>query len=193
MLDTITQIDFSILYFIRDNLKNAFFDIIMPFISFAEEGGMMWIALSVGLICFKRTRYAGFAILLAMVIDTLICEGIIKNLVCRVRPCNQVDDIVMLVTKPQSYSFPSNHSASSFAAATAFVVNIRKKLWSIPVFLLAMSVAFSRLYNFVHFPSDVLAGIILGTLISIGVCYIMKRSGFRALLIRKNIISIESE
>ncbi len=193
MLDYITQIDFNILYWIQDNLKNAVFDLAMPFISFIEEGGMMWIALSIGLICFKRTRYAGFAILLAMGLDTLICEGIIKNLVCRVRPCNQVDDIIMLVSKQQSYSFPSNHSASSFAAATAFTMNIRKKLWSVPVFLFASAVAFSRLYNFVHFPSDVLAGIILGTLIAVCLCYVLKKCGFRAFLERKNIISLESE
>ncbi|MBQ9674259.1 MAG: phosphatase PAP2 family protein [Ruminococcus sp.] len=191
MFENITQIDFDILYWIQDNLKNAFLDVLMPFFSIAEEGGVIWIALAIGLICFKKTRYCGIAILLAMAVDTIICEGIIKNIVCRVRPCNQVDDLVMLVSKPQSYGFPSNHSASSFAAATAFAINIRKKLWAIPVFLLATIVAVSRLYNFVHFPSDVLVGTILGILIAVIVCYIMDKSGFKAFLQRKNVIVSE--
>ncbi len=191
MIEFITKIDFNILYWIQENLKCAFMDFMMPLFSFIEEGGMVWIAVSIILICFKKTRYCGFAILLAMGIDTLITEVTIKNIVCRVRPCNQVPGFDMIVTPPDSYGFPSNHSASSFAAATAIFLNIRNKLWSIPAFLGAGIIAFSRLYVFVHFPSDVIVGAVLGCVIALLVCWLMKKTGFKALLIRKNIIENE--
>ena len=191
MIDFITNIDFCILYWIQDNLRNSVMDFLMPLFSNMQEGGLVWIAIAIVLIFFKRTRYCGFAILLAMGIDTLITEYGIKNIVCRVRPCNLVNDVDILVEKPNSYSFPSNHSASAFAAATAVLLTVKKKAWSIPAFIFSGIIAFSRLYVFVHFPSDVLVGIVVGCAISALVCYLMKKTGFRALLERKNIIAKE--
>jgi undecaprenyl-diphosphatase len=160
----------------------------MPVLSLSNTAGAIWIVLALVLVCNKKTRYCGFAILLAMGLDTLLAEGIIKHLVCRVRPCNLVDDVAMLVHKPTSYSFPSNHSASSFAAVTAIFLTARNKLWTIPAFVLAFLIAFSRLYVFVHFPSDVLTGMVLGIVVAIIVCYIMKKSGFKDILKRNNIV-----
>lgn len=82
--DYITKIDFSILYYIQEHLRCSFLDFLMPLFGFIQEGGMVWIVISIILICFKKTRYCGFAILLAMGIDTLITEFAIKNIVCRV-------------------------------------------------------------------------------------------------------------
>jgi undecaprenyl-diphosphatase len=149
----------------------------------------VWIVFALVLICFKKTRYCGFVILLAMGLDTLLAEGVVKNIVCRVRPCNLVNDVDMVVNKPTSYSFPSNHSASSFAAATAILLSARKKLWAVPAFIFAILVAFSRIYLFVHFPSDIFAGMIFGIIIALIVYFIMKKSGFKDLLERKNIIA----
>ena len=181
MIDYITQIDFSILYWIQDIFKCRAMDVLMWFFSFIEENGMVWIVLSVVLICFKKTRYCGFAVLIAMAVDTILAEGIIKNIVCRVRPCYQVPDFDMIITRPDSYSFPSNHSASSFAAATAIFLTIKRKVWSVPAFILAGIISFSRLYLFVHFPSDVIAGIIFGILVAIVVCYFTKKVGIKSL------------
>lgn len=86
--DYITKIDFSILYYIQEHLRCSFLDFLMPLFGFIQEGGMVWIVISIILICFKKTRYCGFAILLAMGIDTLITEFTLKNIICRVRPCN---------------------------------------------------------------------------------------------------------
>ncbi len=152
---------------------------------------MVWIVISIILICFKKTRYCGFAILLAMGIDTLITEFTLKNIICRVRPCNYNDlkiSIDMLVSRPDSYGFPSNHSASAFAAATALLVTLKKKRWAILGYILATAIALSRLYVFVHFPSDVLVGAIVGSLIALLVCFLMKKTGFKEFLIHKNII-----
>lgn len=125
--DYITKIDFSILYYIQEHLRCSFLDFLMPLFGFIQEGGMVWIVISIILICFKKTRYCGFAILLAMGIDTLITEFTLKNIICRVRPCNIDFSIKMLVSRPDSYGFPSNHSASAFAAATALLVTLKKR------------------------------------------------------------------
>ena len=188
MIDFITKIDFSILYWIQDNLRNSFMDFVMPLFSNLQDGGLIWISIAVVMLFFKRTRYCGIAVLLAMGIDTLITEYGIKNIVCRVRPCNLVDDVNMLVKKPTSYSFPSNHSASAFAGAVAVMLTIKKKAWTIPAFVFSGIISFSRMYVFVHFPSDVFAGILLGSTVAVLVCYLMKKTGFKALLERKNII-----
>lgn len=188
MIDFITKIDFSILYWIQDNLRNSFMDFVMPLFSNLQDGGLIWISIAVVMLFFKRTRYCGIAVLFAMGIDTLITEYGIKNIVCRVRPCNLVDDVNMLVKKPTSYSFPSNHSASAFAGAVAVMLTIKKKAWTIPAFVFSGIISFSRMYVFVHFPSDVFAGILLGSTVSVLVCYLMKKTGFKALLERKNII-----
>ena len=188
MTDFITNIDFSILYWIQDNLRNSFMDFVMPLFSNLQDGGLIWISIAVVMLFFKRTRYCGIAVLLAMGIDTLITEYGIKNIVCRVRPCNLVDDVNMLVEKPTSYSFPSNHSASAFAGAVAVMLTIKKKAWTIPAFVFSGIISFSRMYVFVHFPSDVFAGILLGSTVAVLVCYLMKKTGFKALLERKNII-----
>ena len=188
MTDFITNIDFSILYWIQDNLRNSFMDFVMPLFSNLQDGGLIWISIAVVMLFFKRTRYCGIAVLFAMGIDTLITEYGIKNVVCRVRPCNLVDDVNMLVEKPTSYSFPSNHSASAFAGAVAVMLTIKKKAWTIPAFVFSGIIAFSRMYVFVHFPSDVFAGILLGSTVAVLVCYLMKKTGFKALLERKNII-----
>lgn len=188
MTDFITNIDFSILYWIQDNLRNSFMDFVMPLFSNLQDGGLIWISIAVVMLFFKRTRYCGIAVLFAMGIDTLITEYGIKNIVCRVRPCNLVDDVNMLVKKPTSYSFPSNHSASAFAGAVAVMLTIKKKAWTIPAFVFSGIISFSRMYVFVHFPSDVFAGILLGSAVAVLVCFLMKITGFKALLERKNII-----
>ena len=188
MIDFITKIDFSILYWIQDNLRNSFMDFVMPLFSNLQDGGLIWISIAVVMLFFKRTRYCGIAVLFAMGIDTLITEYGIKNIVCRVRPCNLVDDVNMLVKKPTSYSFPSNHSASAFAGAVAVMLTIKKKAWTIPAFVFSGIISFSRMYVFVHFPSDVFAGILLGSAVAVLVCFLMKITGFKALLERKNII-----
>ena len=186
--DYITKIDFSILYYIQEHLRCAFLDFLMPLLGLMQEGGMVWIVISIILICFKKTRYCGFAILLAMGIDTLITEFTLKNIICRVRPCNIDFSIKMLVSRPDSYGFPSNHSASAFAAATALLVTLKKKRWAILGYILATAIALSTLYVFVHFPSDVLVGAIVGSLIALLVCFLMKKTGFKKFLIHKNII-----
>lgn len=168
----VTQIDIAILNFIREFLRCTFFDVTMTFLSAIGEGGIVWIVISLIMLFFRKTRSWGIMLLLAMLLGYLIGEVAVKNIVCRVRPCYIVD-IQMIVSKPGSYSFPSGHSCSSFAAATVLLK--MNKRFGIPAFILASLIAFSRLYNYVHYPTDVLCGIILGVLCALIVCYLFRK------------------
>lgn len=176
MFNFITQIDFAILNFIHDFFRCAFLDLIMPFFSTIGNAGTVWIIIGLIMLFFRRTRSWGIILLLAMLLGYLIGEVAVKNIVCRDRPCYVVS-IDMIITKPNSYSFPSGHSCSSFAAATVlFKMN---KRFGIPALVLASLIAFSRLYNYVHFPTDVLCGIILGIVCALFVCFLFKKFGWQ--------------
>ena len=99
----------------------------------------------------------------ALLADVLLCNVVIKNLVARTRPFDVNTAVQLLVAKPQDYSFPSGHTAASFASVTALYLAGEKKLWKIAL-VLAVLIAFSRLYLYVHYPTDVLGGIITGAI-----------------------------
>lgn len=158
-------------------MRCGFLNIVMPILSLMGEYGAVWIILSIVLIAFKKTRACGVAVLLSMIIVFGTGELLIKNVVCRVRPCYypECNYIEMLIQKPFGYSFPSGHTGSSFAAATALFY-YHKKSGAVALAVAAF-VGFSRLYNFVHFPTDVLCGMILGIIGGLAVCVILRKSG----------------
>ncbi len=160
MISAITSVDFAILYWIQENLRNAFLDTVVPWITSLGNGGFIWILIAVILLCVPKTRTCGICMLVCLAVDALIGEGLLKHIICRVRPCNAAPIADMLVAAPTSYSFPSGHSASSFTAATAVFLCHRRA--GIAAYVLAALIAFSRLYCYLHFPTDVLAGILLG-------------------------------
>lgn len=152
--------DFEILYFIQENIVTPVLSNIMIFASTIGDYGLVWVLIAVALICFKKTRACGALILCSLVFCLVTGEFITKNIVCRMRPCYQDMTINMLVNRPVSYSFPSGHTASSFtSASTIFYFN---KKAGVLALVLALLISFSRMYLFVHFPTDVLAGALLG-------------------------------
>lgn len=171
MFDFITQIDFAILDFIQEFFRCAFLDAVMPFFSYIGEVGIVWIIIGLIMLFFRKTRSWGVILLCTMLVGFLVGEVAIKNIVCRIRPC-YVAQIDMIIPKPNSYSFPSGHSCSSFAAATVLLK--MNKRFGVPALVLAILIALSRLYNYVHFPTDVLCGIILGIVCALIVCYVFK-------------------
>ena len=164
MISVLQNIDNSILLFIKNNMHSYIMDKAMVTITSLGNGGVVWIIIAVLLIINKKYRKIGFIVLGALTISAVLGEGILKHLIQRIRPCADIPAINMLITKPLSYSFPSGHSASSFAGA-AVLSNYFKK-YKFVFFGLAFLIAFSRLYLYVHYPTDVLAGIILGLLCS---------------------------
>ncbi len=156
----IQQLDYAILDWIQTHLRCAFLDTLMPKVTLLAEYGVVLILLGLVLLCFKKYRVCGAAMLGGLAGGLMIGNVLLKNLVARPRPCWINTDISLLVAMPEDYSFPSGHTLHCFVAATV-LMHYEKRL-GIPAFVLAILVAFSRLYLYVHFPADVLAGAVLG-------------------------------
>lgn len=136
-------------------------DIIMPFISKLGNAGMIWLLLAVILLLRPKSRKSGMILFAALCVDIVLCNGILKNVFQRVRPCNLNPSVSLLIARPQDFSFPSGHTAASFAAVAALYFSGEKKLWKTAL-VLAGLIAFSRLYLYVHYPTDILGGILVG-------------------------------
>lgn len=173
MLASITSLDFSILFWIQEHVRCAFLDMFLPLITHLGDKGWFWIALGAVLLIPRKTRIWGICMLVCLAIDCLLGEGLIKHLFPRQRPCVVQPMEDMLIAIPHSVSFPSGHSASSFTASTALFLN--NKHAGIFAYILAALIAFSRLYCYVHFPSDVLCGILLGICVACILTPVLKR------------------
>lgn len=152
--------DFPILYFIQEHLVSPILNSFMVFITSLGDAGVLWITSAIIMLLFKRSRIYGVLLLCAISLAFTAGELIIKNVVCRIRPCNIDKTINLIINRPSSYSFPSVHSATAFSSST--IIYFFNKKIGVVAYILALLIAFSRLYLFVHFPSDVIAGIILG-------------------------------
>lgn len=158
--------DASILLFIQEFIRNDILTPIFLFITHLGDKGMIWIVLSVLLLTSKKTRKTGIMGLLALLGSLLINNMLVKNLVARPRPFYVIEDLRILIDTPSEFSFPSGHTASSFAAAFVFLRNLPKK-YGIPAVVLAALIGLSRLYIGVHYPTDVLFGVLSGWLLSL--------------------------
>ena len=158
--------DLPILDWIQANLQSAFMDKFMPFITLFGDGGIFWIALSILLMVFPKTRKTGLGMLIAMILGLLVCNVTLKPLVARIRPYDLQEQlgvtIALLGERMHDFSFPSGHTIASFEAAVVLLMNNKKM--GIPAMILAVLITFSRLYLYVHYPTDVFVSIILGTL-----------------------------
>ena len=125
--------------------------------------GLVWIALSLLLLLFRRTRKTGVLALLAMLLGFVCCNLTLKPLVARLRPWLVVEGLQALVAEHDPHSFPSGHSCAAFAAACVWCRGLSRRWLQIAVIAAAALMAFSRLYVGVHFPSDVLVGVLLGS------------------------------
>ena len=143
-------------------LRTPVGDQVMCFITSLGNSGMIWIALGILLLLIPRTRKSGLVVLAALALDLILCNGILKHLFARVRPCDVNTAIQLLIPRPADYSFPSGHTAAAFAATSALFFAGEKKLWK-PALILAVLIAFSRLYLYVHYPTDILGGMLIGT------------------------------
>ena len=158
--------DFAILDFIHNFLRCTFLDEMLSFITHLGDGGLIWIAAGVVMLFFKKYRKCGVMVLMSLALCAIITSGVIKPLVGRLRPF-QIKDIVPYIAPPGGYSFPSGHTSSSFTAATAIFLCHRRE--GAIAYVLAALIAFSRLYFYVHFPTDVLTGALLGILCAFAV------------------------
>ncbi len=155
--------ELTVLDWIAAHLHTGILDAVVPWITRLGDKGLVWIGLGVLLLFMgKRQMPYGIQILLALVFSLILCNLLLKNAVDRVRPFALNTMAELLIPPPRDASFPSGHSSASFAAATVLMITGHRLRWA--ALVLAVLIAFSRLYLYVHFPTDVLAGILLGVL-----------------------------
>ncbi len=163
MFDFIQNIDISVIekiYRFQHNLNSELFNRIMIFFTNLGDYGTVWIAIALILFLNKKYRKTGILAFVSLAICSVIVNIILKPLIQRPRPFTEIADIILLIKTPKDYSFPSGHTAASFVMVYIFFRHIKK--YFIPVFITGILIAFSRMYLTVHFPSDIIAGIIIG-------------------------------
>ena len=157
--------DLPILNWIAANLWCPFLDAVMPVITLLGDAGIFWIAIAVVLLFFPKTRKMGLGMGAALLMGLVVCNLMLKPMIARIRPYDyQLEHfgvtIKLLIDAQHDFSFPSGHTIASFEAAT--VILLHNKKFGIPAMVLACLIAFSRLYLYVHYPTDVIASVILG-------------------------------
>ncbi len=166
-MDFIINADLAVLDFIREHFANPVLDWFFKIITMFGEAGIFFIAVALVMVCFKKTRKTGFMIGAALALGFLIGNLGLKPLVHRIRPYEYGGrDIALIIDKLDDFSFPSGHTLAAFEAATVLMIRDRKH-FGIPALVLAVLIALSRLYLYVHYPSDVLGGAILGTIFGV--------------------------
>lgn len=164
--------EFSLLDWISEH-RIEWLNSVMKFISFLGNKGWLWIVIALVLLAWPKYRKTGLKMALSLIIMTVVGNMILKPWVARVRPYEINTAMELLVAKLSSYSFPSGHTYGSFAGAVVLLLN-HKKI-GIPAVILAALIGFSRMYLYVHFPTDVLAGMVLGIVTAIAANWIINR------------------
>lgn len=169
MWDGLLDLDGRILLWIQEYVRNGMLTPLMKNITHLGDGGRIWILLAFIFLFFLKTRKAGVLVLFSMLTSLVINNMFLKHLVGRIRPYEAVEGLQRLIGPQGDFSFPSGHTGSSFAAAVVILIMCPKKI-GVPAMILAVLIGFSRLYLGVHYPSDVIAGAVTGTLIALFVC-----------------------
>lgn len=172
--------DIALLLQIQDVVRNDLLSALLIPVSRAGDMGICWITLCVFLLVFSRTRRGGAITLCGLAVEYVVCDLVLKRLIMRPRPYLVVQGLVCLVPPESSTSFPSGHSASSFVCAYLLTRCFGNK--GSAAYILASLIALSRVYVGVHYFSDVLAGMVLGTVLGAAVWavadyLVMRRSG----------------
>ena len=168
-LDAIAQVtsspifkfDSSILLWIQDNVRSDFLTPIMKVITHLGDKGILWILVTLALLWYYKTRKLGVRCMVSMVIGLVITNLILKNWVARIRPYELIQGLECIVKKADDYSFPSGHTTNSLACAWVIFRRAPKK-WGVPALILAILISLSRLYVGIHYPTDVLGGVVIG-------------------------------
>lgn len=170
--------ELNMLYALQ-SLHNPMLDRIMVtvFDTLVGSLGQLWIVVGLVLLAIPKTRKCGAAILLSYLVSLLVGNVWLKDLIARPRPCAVNDTVQLIVKKPESFSCPSIHTYLAFSSAAA-IFHYHKKT-GIGVFVFAAMVGFSRMYFFVHYPTDVLFGAVLGIVTALIVCELLDKLTYR--------------
>ena len=157
------NIEFAILDFIQKYLTSPIMDKIMVFITTLGNTGMIWIVLALLMLFNKKYRKTGIVLAIGLILSIVIGNIMLKPLFHRLRPFQIKEGIELIISAPHDYSFPSGHTLASVISAT--ILLLRERKIGIYALVLAILIAFSRVYLYVHFPTDILGGAILGVVI----------------------------
>lgn len=161
----------DILLWIQEYVRNPALTPLMKTITHFGDYGMFWILMTILLLLYQRTRKIGLTVGAALLGSLLINNVILKNLVARTRPYEVIEGLQLLVDKAVDLSFPSGHTGSSFAAAVV-MFKLLPKRYGTAAMVLACLIGFSRLYIGIHYPTDVLFGMVSGGLIGFLLVYL---------------------
>ena len=164
MLESLINFEGSILLFLQNYVRNPVLNALLIPFTLSNNAGISCILIVAVFIYFKSLRKAGILMGISLLLEFLLNNLIIKNLFARIRPYEVIDGLILLVGKAPDYSFPSGHTGSAFALA---VVILMDRKYGIIALILASLMGFSRLYVGIHYPSDVLGGVILGVVTSV--------------------------
>ncbi|MGO5053099.1 phosphatase PAP2 family protein [Lachnospiraceae bacterium LCP25S3_G4] len=162
-MEWLISLDGNLLVLIQEYVRMEWMNDIWRGITHLGDKGWFWIAISMVLLLCKKTRKVGFIASVSLLLGFLLTNVWLKNFIERPRPFIQIDSLIPLISAPKDFSFPSGHTCSSFAVASVFYRMLPRKVGICAIFL-AILVGFSRLYLGVHYPTDVLAGAIVGVL-----------------------------
>lgn len=141
-------------------LHRPVLDRILVLVTSLGNAGWFFIVLGLVMLIFGKTRRMGLHVLLALLFSLIFCNLILKGMVARDRPSWLVPEVELLIANPKDFSFPSGHTSAAMATATA--IFLYNKKYGCFAYVLALCIAFSRMYLFVHFPTDVLGGAVTG-------------------------------
>ena len=174
--------DAGFLLYIQEYIRSDFLDPIMKVLTHSGDKGILLIVLILAFLIIPRTRAIGIMSTISIAIEALLNNVLLKNLIARTRPYDEIEGLINLVGRQSDYSFPSGHTGAAFAVAGAMLVvalfglpmiektgefkredpSLTFKLISVILIMYATLLAFSRMYVGVHYPTDVLCGLLLG-------------------------------
>jgi len=163
-VNVLNSFEIKLLHGLQNAIQCEFLDWFMPLVTSLANSGIFWILLAVILLCFRKTRHIGVTMAIALILGLLVGNLTLKPLTARIRPYDFDPSIVLLVLPEHDFSFPSGHTMASFEGAFSVFLCHRKA--GIAALILAALIAFSRLYLMVHYPTDVIAGAVLGSLLA---------------------------
>jgi undecaprenyl-diphosphatase len=161
-LEKAIELDTDLFFLLNYKAQNVVLDFLMPILTNLDYWRIPFILLAIFLLVFgrKEGRITVLLLVLGITLSDQICNNVLKPLVGRVRPCNVLDNVHLLINCTQSFSFPSSHATNIFTGMILFSFVYRKL--KVPLITIAALVAYSRVYVGVHYPFDILAGTILG-------------------------------
>lgn len=165
-MDTLNVLEADLLFWIQNHLRTDVLSHLMHYASEMNNAGILAIATVIVLLVWKRYRNVGITACASLVSEFLLVNLLVKQLVARPRPYIVNKTLTVLGTVPTDYSFPSGHTGSAFAVATVMFLCMPRR-YGVPAVVVSFLIAFSRLYNAVHYPTDVVAGMLIGTAIGV--------------------------